>query len=312
MNSLSLIDSHCHIHEAEFFPDVHEQEAAYRRAIEAGVGILCVATSEQASHEALEFVKKHEHTWAVLGVHPHEAKNGWQEVGRLLASECATTAEPTSPPLLEGDVPVRASQTPQAELRSPVEWPLKKDGSDVDERKRSIVGIGEIGLDYYYNNSPRDAQIAALEQQLQWAMDYNLPVSFHVREASSPKERISVWHDFWPVFDNFPGIRGVLHSFTDTQANLDEGFSRGLYVGVNGISTFTKDATQQQLYKGIPLEKMLLETDAPFLTPAPLRGKMNEPSYVGRVAEHAAALRGVPVAVVSRITTDNARRLFAI
>lgn len=253
---MKLIDSHCHIHESEFFPNPSEQEAVYRHAIEAGVGILCVATSEAASREALDFVKTHDDTWAVLGVHPHEAKDGCTAVGALLA-----------------------------------------------EKHEKVVGIGEIGLDYYYDNSPRDVQIAVLEQQLQWAMDYDLPVSFHVREAFA---------DFWPIFDNFHGIRGVLHSFTDTQANLDEGFSRGLYVGVNGISTFTKDTAQQQMFAGIPLEKMLLETDAPFLTPAPLRGKMNEPSYVGRVAEHAAALRGVSVDAVSRTTTDNTRRLFVI
>ncbi len=253
---MKLIDSHCHIHESEFFPDASQQEAAYTRAIEAGVGILCVATSEAASREALDFVAAHDHTWAVLGVHPHEAKDGCAAVGELLA-----------------------------------------------EKHDKTVGIGEIGLDYYYNNSPREVQIAVLEQQLQWAMEYDLPVSFHVREA---------FDDFWPIFDNFHGIRGVLHSFTDTQANLEAGFSRGLYVGVNGISTFTKDAAQQKMFATIPLEKMLLETDAPFLTPAPLRGKMNEPSYVGRVAEHAAALRGISVAVVSDATTDNARRLFAI
>ncbi len=253
---MKLIDSHCHIHESEFFSDQNQQEAVYARAIEAGVGIACVATSEKASREALDFVARHDHTWAVLGVHPHEAKDGCAAVGELLA-----------------------------------------------EKHEKTVGIGEIGLDYYYNNSPREVQIAVLEQQLQWAMDYDLPVSFHVREAFA---------DFWPVFDNFHGIRGVLHSFTDTQANLEAGFSRGLYVGVNGISTFTKDAAQQRMFASIPLEKMLLETDAPFLTPAPLRGKMNEPSYVGRVAEHASELRGVSLDVVSRTTTDNARKLFAI
>ena len=253
---MKLIDSHCHIHEAEFFPDPAEQEAVYQRAIEAGVGMLCVATSEQASREALDFVRNRENIWAVLGVHPHAAKSGCMAIGDLLA-----------------------------------------------EKHDKTIGIGEIGLDYYYNNSPSETQIAVLEQQLQWAMDYDLPVSFHVREAFA---------DFWPVFDNFHGIRGVLHSFTDTQANLETGFSRGLYVSVNGISTFTKDAVQQSMYAAIPLEKMLLETDAPFLTPAPLRGKMNEPKFVGRVAEHAAELRGVSASVVSRMTTDNARALFAI
>ncbi len=310
---MRLIDSHCHIHEAEFFPDASEQEAVYRRAVEAGVGIVCVATSEAASREALEFVKKHDQTWAVLGVHPHEARDGCAGIGELLAgratSETASARrEPLSPSSWEAAELPSVGSKDQSSLRQELVVRDSRACADVSELTRpansaKIVGIGEIGLDYYYNNSPRDVQIAALEQQLQWAMDYGLPVSFHVREAFA---------DFWPVFDNFHGIRGVLHSFTDTQANLEQGFARGLYVGVNGISTFTKDAAQQKMYAQIPLERMLLETDAPFLTPAPLRGKMNEPSYVGRVAEHVSALHEVPIDVVSRMTTDNTRRLFAI
>jgi TatD DNase family protein len=116
-----------------------------------------------------------------------------------------------------------------------------------------IVAIGEIGLDYFYAHSPRSVQITALESQLQTAMSHNLPVIFHVREA---------FDDFWPIFDNFPRIRGVLHSFTDTQINRDAALTRGLSIGVNGISVFTKDRTQQALFASIPLASLLLETDS--------------------------------------------------
>ena len=107
-------------------------------------------------------------------------------------------------------------------------------------------------------------------------------------------------------------IRDRLHSFTDTQANLDQALRRGLYIGINGISTFTKDAAQQQLYQELPLAHIVLETDAPFLTPKPFRGKMNIPAYVGRIAEHQAQLKMVPAEDVIRITTANARALFGI
>ena len=120
------------------------------------------------------------------------------------------------------------------------------------------------------------------------------------------------YDDFWPIFDNFSGIRGTLHSFTDSQANLDKGFERGLYVSVNGISTFTKDPMQQQLYAAIPLEKMLLETDAPFLTPVPYRGTINEPAFVSEVAKQHAALRGISLEEVAQATTANARSLFGL
>lgn len=166
-----------------------------------------------------------------------------------------------------------------------------------------LVAIGEIGLDYFYTHSPREMQIKALEEQLAIAVQHNLPVIFHVREA---------FDDFWPIFDNFQRIRGVLHSFTDNEANMEEGLKRGLYVGVNGISTFTKDQMQQQMFARIPLERMLLETDAPFLTPTPFRGTINEPVYIRRIAEYHAKGRGLTLEEVAAATTANASAVFTI
>ena len=166
-----------------------------------------------------------------------------------------------------------------------------------------IVAIGEIGLDYFYNHSNPDIQKIALEEQLQIAVDNNLPVSFHVRGAFT---------DFWPIFDNFSNVRGVLHSFTDAIKQAEQGMNRGLYIGINGISTFTKDVQQQELFKSIPLDKIILETDAPFLTPAPLRGKMNEVGNVEIVAQYTADQRQLPLHVVAEATLRNARKLFNI
>ncbi len=249
-----IIDSHCHIHDAQFYPE--NREEVYARAIAADVQLLLIGTSEADSRVAVEFAAAHAGTWAVVGVHPHDTKGGWQDIGQLL------TEKPTK-----------------------------------------VVGIGEIGLDYFYDNSPRDVQIRALEEQLQWASDYRLPVSFHVREAFA---------DFWPIVDNFPRVRGVLHSFTDTHATLEKALQRGLYIGINGISTFTRDAAQQEMFAAVPLERMLLETDAPFLTPKPYRGKMNEPVFVKLVAEHVAATHQCSAAEVVRVTTANTRELFAL
>lgn len=254
MEALQLIDSHCHLHDSEFYPDGREE--IYQRAIQQGIGMIVVGTDERSSAEAVAFAESHEQAWAAVGVHPHDAKGGWSQIEVLLRA-----------------------------------------GS------QNIVAVGEIGLDYHYNNSPRHVQIQALEAQIQLALDYNLPVSFHVRDA---------FDDFWPVLDNFHGVRGVLHSFTDTQANLDKGFERGLYVGLNGISTFTRDPDQQILYRAVPLERLLLETDAPFLTPQPFRGKMNEPGYVRLVAEYWARERGVPLAQLCRQTLTTTRTLFGI
>lgn len=166
-----------------------------------------------------------------------------------------------------------------------------------------VVAVGEVGLDYYYNNSPVAVQIAALEEQLQVARDFQLPVIFHVRSA---------FDDFWPVFANFSDTKGVLHSFTDSAAHLQKALQYDLYIGVNGISTFTKEAAQQEMFLQVPFERLLFETDAPFLTPSPFRGKMNEPSMVREVAKQYATRRNVSLTELAAWTTRNAETLFGI
>lgn len=166
-----------------------------------------------------------------------------------------------------------------------------------------IIAVGEVGLDYYYNHSPRDVQIQALKDQIEVALKHSLPIVFHVRDA---------FDDFWPIFDSYDGIRGELHSFTDSPENLQKALARGLYIGVNGISTFTKDEAQQATFDAIPLARMLLETDAPFLTPHPFRGTINEPAFVRHIAEYHAKRRGISVDELAAKTTANARELFAI
>lgn len=272
---MQLIDTHCHIHEADYALPIND---VLSRAAEANVAkMICVGTNEQSSRDAVSFALVHDNCYASVGVHPHDAKDGWEKIRDLLVNGIWR--------LENGE-----SQTEAA-------------NSQIPNSNSKIVAIGEIGLDYYYNHSPREMQIAALESQIQTALDNDLPIIFHVRDA---------FDDFWPIFDNFHGIRGELHSFTDTQVNLDKGFERGLYVGVNGISTFTKDPAQQQLFANIPLNRLLLETDAPFLTPTPYRGTINEPAFVSRIAEHHAQLRGITLEEVAEATTANANSLFQL
>jgi len=248
---MTLIDTHCHIHESTYPLQIADM---LRRAREAGVErMICVGTSERSTKEAVDFAAGRDGIFASVGVHPHDSKDGWNITGYA--------------------------------------------------GKPKVVAVGEIGLDYFYTHSPRETQINALEEQIDVALRHNLPVIFHVREA---------FDDFWPVFDNFHGIRGELHSFTDSQKNLEEGLKRGLYIGVNGISTFTKDPAQKAMFASVPLERMLLETDAPFLTPMPFRGKVNEPAFVKNVAEHHAHLRHLSLKKISEATTANATALFTL
>lgn len=170
-----------------------------------------------------------------------------------------------------------------------------------DKGKKQIVAIGECGLDYFYTHSPRDKQIEMLHAHIELAQQHNLPLIFHVREA---------FDDFWPIFDSYSGLRGVLHSFTDNSNNLARAIERGLYIGVNGISTFTRSDEQKDMFRSIPLERLVLETDAPFLTPIPHRGKVNEPAFVKLVAEFMADLRSISPLELSAATEQNATQLF--
>lgn len=166
-----------------------------------------------------------------------------------------------------------------------------------------VVAIGETGLDYYYENSPKEDQKKLLRFQLDLAAEHGLPLIFHVRNA---------FDDFWPIFDDYQGLRGVVHSFTSDIRDLEQILSRGLYVGLNGIMTFTKRVEQLEAAKAVPLEQLLLETDAPFLTPTPYRGKICEPKHVRTVGEFLADLRGENLEDLAQATTANARQLFKV
>lgn len=166
-----------------------------------------------------------------------------------------------------------------------------------------VVAIGETGLDYYYNYSPKHEQQKILRFQIELALEHNLPLIFHIREAFS---------DFWKIFDEYENLTGVVHSFSASRKELDEVLSRGLYVGLNGIMTFTGRTEQLEAAKQIPLQKLLLETDAPYLTPVPFRGTICQPKHVRVIAEFLAGLRGESLDDLAASTTQNAATLFSL
>lgn len=164
-----------------------------------------------------------------------------------------------------------------------------------------VAAVGEIGLDFYKDYSPKNLQKKLFKQMIETGLPSGLPFVFHVRDA---------WDDFWRIFDGYKGLQGVIHSFSSGTKQLDAALSRGLYIGLNGIMTFTKDQAQLAAARQAPLNRLLLETDAPFLTPVPFRGQLCEPKHVLNVAEFLAGLRDESVDEISKTTTDNAVRLF--
>ena len=267
-----LIDSHCHLHDREFYTD-DEAEACLIRAREKGVKkIICIGTSHEDSMAAREFALDHDNVYWTYGVHPEET--GRLEVcfSRDFGGCCR---EEAPEPREDG----REGRGPRKDI------------------PQSPIAIGEVGLDYHYEGYKREAQIRLFEQMLQLAVDNDLPVSFHIREAFA---------DFFPVVANFPEVRGVVHSFTDSKKVLKRILSEtGFYIGVNGLATYSTLPTP-------PLERTLLETDAPFLKPRKVRGTHNIPNNIVWVVRRIAQERGIPEEEVRTAVLRTTTRFFGI
>ncbi len=166
-----------------------------------------------------------------------------------------------------------------------------------------VVAIGETGLDYFYDHSPRELQRGWFEAHLRLAADLDLPVVIHTREAEE---------DTIAVLRNAPeSIRKVLHCFTGTMELLQVGLEVGCYVSFAGIITFSKFDGQDAV-RAVPEDRLLAETDAPYLAPVPRRGKRNEPAFVTHVVAALADIRGVDVGAVAGATAENAERFYAL
>ncbi len=173
------------------------------------------------------------------------------------------------------------------------------------------VAIGEIGLDYYRDFSPRDAQWRAFEAQLELAAELDLPVIVHDRDAHDDVLAIlRDWHSSLPSPRST--LYGVVHSFSGDVAMAEQVVALGFFIGVSGPVTYKNADRLRQVVRAVPLERLLIETDAPYLTPQPHRGQRNEPAYVSLVAQAVADVRGVTLEQVASQTTANARALFGL
>jgi TatD DNase family protein len=167
-----------------------------------------------------------------------------------------------------------------------------------------VVGIGETGLDYYYEHSPRQPQIANFRAHIAAARQAELPLIVHTRDADD--DTIAVLEDEMAK----GAFTGLIHCFTGTQRLADASLALGLYISVSGIATFKNSGALRDVIKTVPLERLLVETDAPFLAPVPHRGKTNEPAFVVHTARMLAELKGLGENELAAATTENFFRLF--
>ena len=169
-----------------------------------------------------------------------------------------------------------------------------------------VVALGEIGLDYHYDFSPREAQKDVFIEQMRIAAAARKPIIIHTREA---------WDDTFALLEQHwasHGVPGIMHCFSGGRAEADRALGLGFYLSFGGIVTFPKATELQRVAAAAPLDRILIETDAPYLAPVPKRGKRNEPAFIAYTAQKLALLRGVPLEDIAQATTANARRLFAI
>ena len=174
-------------------------------------------------------------------------------------------------------------------------------------RHPKVVAIGEIGLDYYWRKVDHDTQARAFRAQLALAAEINKPVIIHSRDAAP--EVLKILEDF---VAHTARLSGTLHSYFDDLATARRAFDLNFCIGITGPITFKKSSREREIIRQAPLDRLLLETDAPFLTPEPHRGERNEPAYVRYVAETIASVRGQTVEEIARQSTQNAERLFCL
>lgn len=272
-----LVDTHCHLHAKEWFPP-QTADKLLKTAHEQGVEqVIVIGTDPKDSENAQKFAEAHKSVYWTYGIHPEYARQSAD--GGALSSSSVRGA---------------LFSSKDSDPRPPEK--LSFMASEGDKAPLLPVAIGEIGLDYHYDGYDRDTQIKLFEQMLQLARDAQLPVSLHIREA---------FEDAFAILDNFPELRGVVHSFTGSKKDLKKALARNYYIGVNGLVTYTTPPLP-------PLEKMLLETDAPFLTPVPFRGTINAPEYVRVIADYLAEKLGVAAVNIAEQTTTNAKQLFQL
>lgn len=166
--------------------------------------------------------------------------------------------------------------------------------------KQNFIAVGEVGIDLYWDKSFLKEQQKALEIQIEWALSMNLPIVFHMRDS---------FNELWNVVKSYSDLKGVFHCYSGTHEQAIQIIEKGFFLGIGGVVTYKKSSLPDIL-KNISLDYILLETDAPFLTPVPFRGKRNESSYIKLIAEQIATIKGISFEEVTKKTTANAMVLF--
>lgn len=261
-----LIDTHSHIYEPEFSQDIAD---VIHRAKQSGVDKVIFPAIDSTTHARMLSLAAQNAGFAhvMMGLHPTSVNDNpnWEKDLELVREYLC---------------------------------------SGVGEAG-GICGVGEIGLDFYWSEQWKSEQEEAFRRQIEWALEFNLPICVHTRSA---------WTRMVEIISEYRGrgLRGVFHAFSDSFETYEQLRECGeFYFGIGGVVTF-KNAGVSEVAQRIPLQDIVLETDCPYLTPVPHRGKRNESSYITYICAKLAQLKQLPESDVARITTNNAQKLFGI
>lgn len=261
-----MFDSHAHYYDARF-DEAGGADALLATLFERELcGVVNVGTDLENMHEVVESAARHEKMYAAVGIHPSDGQ-GYADIERAVATLADFLADAAS------------------------------------RRSRKIVALGEIGLDYHYEDTQKEHQQRFFDEQLSLARALSMPVIIHDREAHG---------DCFDTVCRHNGVRGVFHSYSGSAEMARDLVRRGFYISFSGVVTFKNAPRVREAVAAVPLDRILIETDCPYLTPHPHRGKMNHSGYMRYTAEAVAEVKGIDADALIRATADNARRLFEI
>lgn len=270
-----FIDTHAHLNGEEFKDDLPQ---VIERAKDAGVGAIFIPGINAASVESVMRVCRNypDYCYPMIGLQPEEVREDWKEVLKMMKDKL------------------------DANLHQ------DKNSSDVNalDNEPSYIAIGECGLDFYWSREYEKEQLAAFEEQVKWSVETQLPLMIHCRKAQN-----ELLHIMKPYEKELPG--GVFHCFTGNQKEAEEYLRFDKFVlGVGGVSTFKSSHLREDLPAAVPLSRIVLETDSPYMAPVPNRGQRNESAFVRLVLENLARCYDTTPEEVARITNENAKRVF--
>lgn len=262
-----LIDTHTHVYDHQFSLDRNE---AMQRALEAGVKMMFLPNVDALTITPM--LELHEQypdcTRVMMGLQPEEVKEDYKTVLAMMENELTGA--------------ISASCVPQFLVH--------------------YVGVGEIGLDFYWDSTFEKQQLDAFETQLDWAKQLHLPLSIHCRNAFDKMVKIL-------EHKQDGGLHGIMHCFTGTEEEAKVYLELGFHLGLGGVTTY-KNCGVKDFLPNLPLDRIVLETDAPYLAPVPCRGKRNEPAFLVHTAQRIADILQMPVEDLAAVTTTNAKALF--